>query len=384
MEIAMKRNSILLSACCAALLILAGPACSQASQDAEAGAKSSAELELEEAQKAWHAAAAEATRNHLRTVAAQGDARSLLAAAMLWPQWPADESPGDAPGIAPERRAWFAAARSVQPRDPLVAWIEASDCGGLSDSCDPDAALESLLQAEPDNAAVHFLAMAAANRASSQQRAEQHWQAAAASTTYDTHALQMSQLLYAAMEDAVLPPLTPALAQSMGRSLGSNRDATPEDLRDVVTMAVWAAVAIPAYQTPTRMCVVDESAPLPAQRAAQCRRVMTMLASDQTVMIGQMIGLKKMVELSRGSDDAGLWEARFRQFHWTYENALRSMGPTGFPMPPEYLRWALTEGELPAMRKLLEANGIVPAPPEGWLPEPAELRALLAQPAAKG
>lgn len=382
----MKRNSILSLACCAVLVALGKFACAQADGSSKPGAEAApADADLKQAKLAWHTAAAEATRNHLRTVAARGDARSLLAAAILWPRWPDNAGkPDQQPRIAQEARAWFDAARSVRPRDALVAWLEASDCVGLSDSCDRDGALEFLLQTEPDNAAIHILAMAAADRSGAPQMAERHWQAAASSTTHDPHALKVSQLLYAAMEDAVLPPLTPALARSMGQSLGSNRDATPEDLRDVGTMAVWAAVAIPAYQTVTRKCSIDALAPLPTQRATQCRRVMTLLAMDQSLMIAQTIGLKKMVELSQGTGEAAAWRERFRQFHWTYENAQRNMMSKGSALPPEYLRWVLTEGELPAMRKLLEANGIPPSAPEGWLPDRADLRAVLVAAAGDG
>ena len=40
--------------------------------------------QIKRAGEAWTSASREATRHHLRAVAAQGDARSLLAASMLW------------------------------------------------------------------------------------------------------------------------------------------------------------------------------------------------------------------------------------------------------------------------------------------------------------
>lgn len=380
----MKRNSVLLSACCAALLIMAGPACAQASEVAEADAKTSVELELEQAQEAWYKAAAEATRNHLRTVAARGDARSLLAAAMLWPQWQEGATDGQVPAIAQERRAWFEAARSARPRDPLVAWVEASDCGGLSDSCDRDGALRFLLQTEPDNAAVQILALGVTDRSGKQEQAEALWQGAALARNYDARTLETSQLLHSAMSGASMPPLTPALAQSMGDSLGASRQATQEELRHVNTMAVWAAIAIPSYQAIARRCRVDAHTPMPSERQAQCERVMALLAADETILIPQMLGLRKMVELAGDRAEGAVWRERLRQFHWVYENALRSLGSSDGMPPPGYLGWVLQEGELPAMRKLLEANGTPAVAPEGWLPERVEIRALLIPTGAKG
>ena len=380
----MKRNSYLLSVGCVAVLAMGGSACSRASEPAEAGVEASADLATDEARNAWHEAAAEATRNHLRTVAARGDARSLLAAAMLWPQARDDTDNGKAPAVAQERRAWFEAARSARPRDPLVAWFEASDCGGLSDSCDRDGALEFLLQAEPDNAAVHILALGAAGASATEQQIEALWQAAGQAKDYDSHALETSRLLYSAMSGASMPPLSPALAQAMSAHLGIGRKATPEELQHLGTMAVWSAVAIPSYQAITRGCRVDAREPLSPQRHSQCQRIMAMLAEDETILIPPTIGLRKMVELAGDGEDGAMWRERLRQFYWVYENALSSMTSSDGMPPPGYLVWVLQEGELPAMRKLLAANRISPVAPEGWLPERAEIRALLTPTAAKG
>ncbi len=380
----MKRNSCLLVACCVALLAIAGPACSQPSEPAHAGAKTSPDSGLQGAEKAWHEAADEVTKNHLRTVAARGDARSLLAAAMLWPQRQDGVGDGKMPAIAQEKRAWFEAARGMRPRDRMVAWIEASDCGGLSDSCDRDGALAFLLQAEPDNAAVHILALGFADRSGKPEQAEVHWQGAALATRYDPRMLETSRLLYSAMSGISMPALTPALAQSMGESLGIDRAATPEELGNANTMNVWVAIALPAYQSVTRGCGAHALAMAPSQRQAQCERVMMMLAADDSILISRSIGLTRMVELAGDRVEGSALRERLRQFQWVYENALRSMGSGGSSVPPEYLRWVLQEGELPAMRKLLEANGISAEAPADWLPDRADARALLDSPSPKG
>jgi len=381
----MKRNSsLLLLVCCASLLGMAKPAQARAGESAAARVETGVDIELEKARTAWQEAAAEATKNHLRAVAARGDARSLLAAAMLWPQWQDDVSHGKGPAIAQEKRAWFDAARDARPRELLVAWVEASDCGGLSDHCDPEGALRFLLQAESGNAAVHLLALGVADRAGAKEAAEAHWQAAVAAGMYDPHALEISQLLYSAMEGASLPLFTPALAGSMGQSIGMNRGATPEELRDIGTMAVWAAVALPAFQF-TRRCSADSLAAGTGQLQAECERIMALLAQDEGALISTLIGLKKMAELTADGADGAVWRERLRQVHWVYENAQDSMGSSAATrLPPDYLGWVMREGELPAMRRLLEAKRIPAAPPKGWLPRQADVRALFESADAAG
>ena len=86
--------------------------------------------DIQAASKQWKEAIDAALRAQAEALAARGGARNLLAAALLWPlpepaegeQWPVR---------SPQAEAWFAAARAAVPGDPLVAWMEASDCGGV-------------------------------------------------------------------------------------------------------------------------------------------------------------------------------------------------------------------------------------------------------------
>lgn len=337
--------------------------------------------EIKRANEAWIKASREATRQHLRAMAAQGDARSLLASSMLWSGFAGleDDTPQSQVKPAQETRAWFDAARRSRPRDVLVAWIEASDCAGLSDSCDPREALRFLLQAEPKNAAVQLLALADADKRGDRMAADGYWQAIAASSIYDPHMLEIGRLLHSTMAGVDQPPLDPRLAQAMGVWFGLNRPATAQDVADVGLIGISAALALPGFLPVTRECKVEKLAAASLNRQAECERVLELLSADGSTLIGPMIGLPKLVELSGDSAEGQAWREQLRQLYWAYENAQQRMvGMTsGGPLPAEYGTWFMTEGELSAMRKLLAHYDLPMEAPTGWLPRTPRYRALV-------
>ena len=333
--------------------------------------------QIKRANEAWTKASREATRQHLRAVAAQGDARSLLAASMLWSGFAGleDDAPQSQARPAQETRAWFDAARRARPRDVLVAWIEASDCGGLSDSCDPREALQFLLQAEPQNAAVQLLALADADKRGDRKAADGYWQAIASASTYDPHTLEIGRLLHATMAGVDQPPLDPRLAQAMGAWFGLNRPATAQDFADVGLIGMSAALAMPGLSPVTRECKVEKLASASLSRQAECERVLELLSADESTLLAPMIGLPKLVELSGDSPEGKVWREQLRQFYWVYENTQQRMPglSSGGPLPAEYGTWFMTEGELPAMRKLLAHYGLPLQAPDGLVAAHAAL-----------
>ena len=330
---------------------------------------------------AWRHASTAATQQHLRGLAVRGRARDLLAASMLWSglgMW-SDTAASVPAKPAQETRAWFDAARQVRPRDGLVAWMEASDCVGLSDSCNPGDALQFLLQAESDNAAVQLLALAAADKRGDRKAAEAHWQAVASATRYDPHMLEIGQLLHAAMRHAPQPPLSPRVAEAIGFQYGLGRPATAQEIADVGVMGMTTALAMPGFLPVTRQCTSESIAKAGNTRALECERIMALLAEERSTLIAPMIGLPAMVRLSGDTEEGKAWRERLRQLYWVYENGLERLpGLTpGSPLPAEYGTWFLTEGELPAMRKLLQQHGLPLTAPADWLPRDPRYRALV-------
>lgn len=333
------------------------------------------------ANDAWMKATRMAIQQHARVLAARSDARSLLAAAMISSGFQHTENRKGDTDWKPEAetQAWFDAAAGLRPRDVLVAQIEANGCGLLSESCNSSDALAFLLQAEPGNAAVQLMAVADAERRGDKASADRHWQAAAEAGTYAPHTLAVSQLLYASMQGIDYPPLDPALARAMGTWVGLQRPATPQDIADVGAIAMVAALAMPGLSPITDRCKATSLKNSYGAIREQCRHVLELLATDESLLVSPMIGLTSLVQLNGDTDEGKVWRDRLRQFYWVFENAMpRVAGTTNAPFPAGYGRWFMSGGELSAMRKLIAHYGLPAEAPADWLPIDPYHRALVA------
>lgn len=326
------------------------------------------------AMEKWERASRDILRKHLPSVAARSDAGDLLAATLLWPEI---EDARIFRGRSEEpRQAWFETAMRVRPRDPTVAWVQVSDCPVAEETCDAKAALDFLLHAEPDNAAVQLLAM---TETEDPDAAERYWQAAAASSVYNTHAREIGVLLHTAMEDVAMPSFDPQLAKTLGAALGLNRAMTPRDARNVHALAAWMALAIPTFKPITDRCKPHDEASMNAVRKAQCENILMLLADDQSIVIVPMIGLASMVRLDGDTAQGLVSRERLRQLYWIYENALPNRpgdGRTSF-FPDDYVEIVLLEGEVQAMRRVLKSKNLPAVAPAGWLPSSERARALV-------
>jgi hypothetical protein len=353
-------------------------------RDAAERSRIDADAALQRETERWHRSSAEAIRLHLRSVAAQGDARSLLAAALLWPS-DADALEHGGPAVRPaqEQRAWFEAARKARPRDRLVAWVDLVSCGMSGDACDNEAAMAYLLAEDGDNAAIRLIAADLAQRRNDTEALERHWRAAAAASAYAPYSLELKQLLYAAMERAQQPAISSRLAAAQGAEVGLGRPMRAADWNTVWSL-VHSAAALPSYTLPSRRCGAEALANASVEEEAHCERIMALMAEDRDVVIGPMIGLKNLARMYAGSGDGAHWRERLRALYWVYENAGRLLAgsPANAADPGEFALWSMSEGELAAMERLLAHNGLPLAPPPGWLPGREDLRALIQPPVA--
>jgi len=327
----------------------------------------------------WERASRDILRRHLPAIAEENDAGGLLAATLLWPEIgetrPSRHRLRNSREVEP-RQVWFETATRLRPHDPAVAWVQVSDCPVAEEACHAKAALDFLLHAEPDNAAVQLLAM---TETEDREAAESYWKAAAAASVYDTHARKIGAFLHTAMEDVAMPPLNPQLAETLGAFLGLNRAMTPRDARNVHALAAWMALAIPSYRPITDRCKQQDEVPMEALRKAQCEKVLMLLADDQSIVIAPMIGLVSMVKLSGDTAEGLVSRERLRQLYWVYENALPNPSGEG-PMsvfPDDYAETVLLEGEVQAMRRVLESRNLPAVAPAGWLPSSERAKALV-------
>lgn len=382
----MKRNYLF------AVALLAGMYSSFASLSASAATASDSpsaeETSLEiltndpaarRAMEEWERASRDILRRHLPAIAEKNDAGGLLAATLLWPEIDEIRPSGDrlrnSTGTDP-RQAWFETATRMRPRNSAVAWVQVNDCPVAEEACDAKDALDFLLRAEPGNAAVQLLAM---TETDDRDAVERHWQAAAVASMYDTHARKIGALLHTAMKDVAMPPFDPQLAETLGAALGLNRAMTARDARNVHALAAWMALAIPSYRPITERCKQQDEVAMEAVRKAQCEKVLMLLADDQSIVIAPMIALVNMVKLGGDTADGLASRERLRQLYWVYENALPNPLGEG-PMsvfPDGYAETVLLEGEVQAMRRVLESRNLPAAAPAGWLPSSERARALV-------
>ncbi|GAB3511627.1 hypothetical protein GCM10027400_17090 [Pseudoxanthomonas daejeonensis] len=326
--------------------------------------------------KDWNAAYARALKAHLQGLAAQGNARGLLAAALLRPAI-AGVDPATGTGssaVASEGDGWFDAASAVRPRDPLVAWRETTGCQPLWRHCDPAGALAFLLETAGDDMAVHLSALAAAHQRGEMEAAAHHLHAAVQAVRNSGPLVELGRLLLDSVATLQAPAMPPEVAAALGSDFRLNRAATVADQNGVVAMAVWAAQALPAYGPLSSMCRVD--ADTSAGLRDDCTRIMARLA-DSPILIEAMLGTVRSVRLAGEGKEAAAWRERLRQLNWTQEQAQHLIMSSTAPLPADYLQRSLRDGEMAAMNALLEASGIPLQAPAGWLPENPRMRGLV-------
>jgi hypothetical protein len=324
--------------------------------------------------QAWRATYARALDEHLRERATRGDTRGLLAAALLWPAIH-DGGTGD-PSASRSDGDWFRAAAAAKPRDRLVAWREAAGCQAYWTGCDAAGALADLLESAPDDMTVQLLALDAAQLRGDAAAAADHLLAAAQAPHRSMPLLDLGGLFVASTTGVQAPPPDAQVAAALGRQYQLNRPATTADHAGILAAAVWAAQPLPAYGPLSRMCEADVATP--SDRRDDCVRVMARLA-DSPLLVEALIGAARSVRLAEG-EAAAIARERLRRLAWLQEHAGQLLtGTSGAPLPPDYLQRFLEQGELPALRMVLQANGIASEPPTGWLPQDPRMRALVQQ-----
>jgi hypothetical protein len=324
----------------------------------------------------WQRGYGQALEAHLRQQAARGGARDLLGAALLMPAVEAMQDVDGLPlDISRASADWFGAAAAIRPRDPLVAWLQASGCRPQWPDCDPAAALAFLLETQPDDMTVQLMAVADAIARGDEAAADRHLHAAATAPRRSVPLIEVGQLLLEQGRDVPAPAMSDEVAGALGRLFQINRPARPADAFGVPALGVWAALPVPAFQPLTRLC--DEKADLPAQRREDCRKVMSRLAGSP-VLFEAMIGTIRSVRLAGDGEDAPLWRERLRNLLWFHESVGRLLSSgSGGALPADYFERFLAQGELAALTSALEANGIPRQAPAGWLPKEPRMRGLV-------
>ena len=336
---------------------------------------------LQEAYERWQADFDAAMVEQARALATRGDARSLLAAAMIVPIG-YDEATGQPLPAAVDPAIWFDAARQVRPGDPLVAWLEVNGCPLFVSRCDPDAALARLLQVDGDNGAVQWLAVNAALGAGDTVAARTHLRLAAGADRFEPYANALMTTLLDARTAAPLPPMPADAARVLAKTMPLERPATNADVIAMLSTAQWAVHAIPSLSGMLQLCGAGQDRPvLDAALRQDCKRLMAKLAASDSVLIYPSIALPLLVELASGPERVA-WQAQLREFAWLSEqfHGLLTAGGPGLAAVDmaTHAQAIANDGEVGAARQLLQRNGIPLQPPADWRPSHPRHRALLA------
>lgn len=334
--------------------------------------------QLAAANDAWHATWRANVEAHLRALAARGTPRDLLVAGWLWPR-SGDDAEIQARAWA-QSRTWIEAAYAASTGDdPVVDWALLNACPKNEARCDRGRLLQRLMAADPANAEVLLAAYHEAIERKDANAAERYWQAAANAAHYRGHFDDVGLLLATTLRQVPAPALEPALAIAIGEDVRLGRPATPKDMADIAVIAMTAAIAMPSLAPISQRCRAQVGE-LPADARTACKRIYTLMAADTSILITSFIALPPLVQWADTDAERTAARERLRRFAWVYESAMQlfQRPPGEQRMPEDYADVFLRDGELAAMRRQLQANGIAGEPPAGWSPANPEYRALLA------
>ncbi|MBL8257820.1 MAG: hypothetical protein JNJ62_14555 [Pseudoxanthomonas mexicana] len=356
------------------------PALAQEGPPPEVPGRFESDPQLAAASKAWHDAWRANVETHLRSVAARGTPRDLLVAGWLWPLED-DTSRQQASGSLwkPQAREWIQAAYAASTGDdPLVDRTLLDACATTGATCDRGLLLQRLMTAVPGNAepilAAHYDALQRKNMVA----AERYWQAAAGATHYRSRINDLGLLMVTTLRQVRTPPLDPVLAAAIGEDFMLGRAVTPRDMADTMVMAINAAIAMPTLHPITQRCRAQVGQ-LPADTLSACKRIHTLLADDTSTLLFPAIALPRLVEWADTDAERDAARERLRRFAWVYESTMQlyQRPADARRMPEDYIDVFLHDGELAAMRRQLDANGIATLPPAGWQPDNPQYRAAL-------
>ena len=325
---------------------------------------------------AWEMQAMSVARERLQLLAATGEPRKLLAAALLW-----DAYAGADAQIGPSQQAktWYAAAQQAQPRDPIIVWTQAHGCYGLSSTCDKHIALNYLLTQDADNAAVQLLGLQFAHTEGNSHLYDQFLIAAASATHFKDYDIDVFTLIQTALDGVQWPALSNEMADAISAKLGYAMRFRPE--RDMVLLGTVPYIF--GDQTLTQIAlnkICGDSAAATSPTMDQACPLALAWGDDDPSLFRSMISIIALIKRDHYSDEGLMRRELLRQHYWYYQNANTYIPVTDTDSDGnvvDYYRWLSLYGEREAMRKLLITKNITTTPPHGWLPTSARARSLI-------
>lgn len=291
-------------------------------------------------------------RDLVSVLAPRADAEPLLAAALL-----------ARPLLNPPEPLTFHSlinrAAAAADAGPAVTWIRLADCAPAPGNCPSPAALESLLEQAPDNAAVWLLKLGTDTHALDPDAARQDLAKAAAAKVYDDYAGISLRALAGSV--GILPP--PA------STLKSTDAAGAAGMQAVLVLGLASGQPQPALQITAKLC---ENARDDAAIKADCLRLGKTLEWGSSPL-ARSLGLHLREVLA--TDAAQRAEAARARVDliWQVQSfaQLCARVPSDKALAQHLLALARTGGtEMSLLLAALRDYSISPTAPADWSPPP--------------
>lgn len=300
-------------------------------------------------------------------LAARGDARSLLGAALVTARTDGYNEP-----ISAVAQDYLSRAQRAAPNQALTWIVARSVCGNVdTGTCDPAEALDRLLALEPDNAAFWIEKYAA----DPNQGTEALPQAFAASR-YDDHHLEMTRLALDSHRGLRVGADAMPAVRDMYLSIASRSDSADADeelddatlIRAIPLVEAMLSSAFPfgfdAHRAVRKACTAE---PAHSDLRGNCIHLYRRMAEDSTHMLGQMIAynnLDAFLDADSGVDiDFMRGRGRMQWLQASFTDYSMDASPTE---TLAFMERSMTIGELAAMTELFQRQGLPLDPPDGW------------------
>ena len=256
----------------------------------------------------------------------------------------------------------FALARRLDPAHPDIAWLAAEKCFDAPICSDVQ---QSLLQAEPDNAAAWLRAMTWARARKDDKAVEEAFKRAAATPRYDTHrgSARLAVMEGYAGLQTPLACMDTRLQTWVRKHLPQGRLLDASLFVEIIALAGEQASPFVGSEL-LSLCKAEDGGTLSADRQAGCVRIYTAMA-DSDEAVEQAIATRELIGLMRDAPDSPAIRERYRRLQWLFEEQRRDSSQFG-----------MDTNEVASMQETLTKAGRWP-PPADWLPKDERARSLI-------
>lgn len=301
------------------------------------------------------------TQQFAHQLAKKDDARSLMVASILIGSGSAlipISLQKTNEGLAKQR---MQTAIEAGQNDAMIAWHEATNCFG-NKACKAGSAIGRLEKLDPENAAVHLLAVNYAQLGNDQTEMDAAFLRAVNSRFYNSYFHEYAKAAYLSMTDWQ-PNKNDSERENDAKNWGLDKPPSDEDYRKIQALGMALAFPLPGFQSFTDYCDGRENK---LDQNEACIKLFEMIRNDNTA-ISKAIALSMLSKLTIGHLKGPQLREELRQYYWMREsqnklNKLRSEYDSSYIQQwPNLTEW---ESLIVDMRKA----EIPLTAPNNWLP----------------